>query len=169
MGGLRVGGGEAWNDQMKQFLKGHWQHVNEASGQEFNYSLFDKEAFNYDTEPACRAVSIVKQMDSSKALDFYRNVQYGFYVDNNDPNELVFYESICNKLNIDFNKFSESFNSEIGKILVNIDFQKTQEFGISGFPTIVLQIDDKLENIVRGYATFDAIQTRVESLLSTTA
>lgn len=167
MGGLRVGGGEEWNDQMKQFLKDHWQHVNEASGQEFNYSLFEKEAFNYDTEPACRAVAIVKQIDKSKALDFYRNVQHGFYVENKDPNELEFYESICNKLNIDFNMFSELFNAETGKILVNTDFQKTQEYGVTGFPTLELQTNNRLVSIVRGYSTFALMKEKIEPLLIT--
>jgi putative protein-disulfide isomerase len=167
MGGLRVGDGEAWNDQMKQFLKGHWQHVSEASGQEFNYGLFKKESFNYDTEPVCRAVSIVKHIEKSKVLCFYRNVQHGFYVENKDPNELKFYESICNKLNVDFSRFSELFNSEAGKILVNTDFQKTQEYGVTGFPTLALQTNNRLVSIVQGYSTFEGMKERIESSLIT--
>ena len=27
MGGLRPGGGDPWNNQMKTFLRNHWEHV----------------------------------------------------------------------------------------------------------------------------------------------
>ncbi len=43
-------------DEMKNFLKGHWEHVTQASGQPFGYKLMEREDFNYDTEPSCRAV-----------------------------------------------------------------------------------------------------------------
>ena len=51
MGGLRPGGGEAWNADFKGFLKHHWEEVTQRSGQPFGYGLFDLEDFNYDTEP----------------------------------------------------------------------------------------------------------------------
>ncbi len=56
MGGLRPGGGDPWNAEMKSFLKEHWDHVKTASGQEFGYSLFERNEFDYDTEPPSRAV-----------------------------------------------------------------------------------------------------------------
>lgn len=167
MGGLRPGGGDAWNSDMKSFLKGHWQHVEKASGQEFNHGLFDLETFNYDTEPACRAIAIIKYLGANKALVFYRSIQHSFYVLNNDPNELEFYKPICDSLNIDFYKFSEIFNTSKGRALVNEDFVKTKTFGVSGFPTLLIQNGESTIPIARGYATFDDMKNRIEPLLST--
>lgn len=164
MGGLRPGGGDSWDDNMKNFLKGHWRHVHEASGQEFNYGLFERNYFNYDTEPACRAVAIVKKMNPEVLFDFYKNVQYGFYVEGRDPKEVEFYEDICNSLAIDYKAFTEVFSSDEGKILVSEDFNKTRRYGISGFPTMILQVKDRLEHITNGYATYENMKERIEAL-----
>ena len=40
LGGLRPGGGEKWNDQFKNFLRQHWEHVTELSGQPFGYKIY---------------------------------------------------------------------------------------------------------------------------------
>lgn len=85
MGGLRAGGVDEWNTDFKNFLKHHWEEVAQRSGQPFGYTLFEKDSFNYDTEPACKAIVTVRAIDSSKALPFYELVQHSFYVKNKDP------------------------------------------------------------------------------------
>ncbi|MCP4459112.1 MAG: hypothetical protein GY816_13980 [Cytophagales bacterium] len=47
VGGLRSGGGNPWNDEMKSFLKHHWEELTKRSGQPFGNKLFDLEYFNY--------------------------------------------------------------------------------------------------------------------------
>ena len=56
LGGLRSKGDQTWDDEFKTYLRRHWENVHKTTGQAFNTSLLDKEAFDYDTEPACRAV-----------------------------------------------------------------------------------------------------------------
>ena len=70
MGGLRPGGGDPWNEHMKNFLRNHWQHVHAASGQAFNFELLSKDTFNYDTEPPSRAVVLVRDMKPEVEFDF---------------------------------------------------------------------------------------------------
>jgi putative protein-disulfide isomerase len=66
LGGLRIGGGDLWNDEFKNFLKNEWMRINERTGQKFVFNLLEKEDFNYDTEPACRAVFISKILLNSQ-------------------------------------------------------------------------------------------------------
>ncbi len=165
MGGLRPGGGDLWNDEMKAFLREHWEHVAQASGQPFNYGLLDWEEFNYDTEPAARAVRVVRDIDSSKELDFYAAVQHAFYVENHDPNQLSFYKPVCEKLEIPFATFQSLFESEGYKQLVRQDFAYAQQVGVRGFPTVALQQGDQLIAIARGYATFEQMRSKVEELM----
>ena len=94
LGGLRPGGGEAWDERMKDFLKHHWAEVTKRSGQPFGYALFDREEFNYDTEPPCRAVVTARHW-LEDTLPFFEAVSRKFYVDNEDPGEPEFYQSIC--------------------------------------------------------------------------
>jgi len=166
MGGLRPGGGEAWNDDFKNFLKHHWQEVNERSGQPFGYQLFDLESFDYDTEPACRAVVTVGQIEPHKTLSFYEYVQHHFYVKSEDPKQVAFYKPICEALDLDFEQFSKLFLSEDMKVLTAQDFSNSRSWGIRGFPSVIYRDGDELHLIAQGYVQYDDLKDRIEKIQS---
>jgi len=164
MGGLRPGGGEVWNQEFKNFLKHHWEEVNKKSGQPFSMTLFDQENFNYDTEPACRAVVTIRELSPEKTLSFYELVQHQFYVKNNDPNLVEFYQPICKELDIDFADFKTFFNSTEAKELTQKDFVINREWGIRGFPSVVVRKGKKLHLIANGYASFEDLKKQLEEV-----
>ena len=45
-------------------------------------SFFERESFNYDTEPACRAVMTVRRLQPT--LAFMARIQQAFYAENRD-------------------------------------------------------------------------------------
>ena len=55
-GGLRAGNTQAMREKDRDYIRGAWTNVGQASGQPFDFSFFEREEFIYDTEPACRAV-----------------------------------------------------------------------------------------------------------------
>ena len=164
MGGLRPGGGQEWNTPFKDYLKHHWQAVSKKSGQPFNLSLFEKEAFNYDTEPGCRAVITVRTIAPKKTLAFYELVQYYFYTKTKDPKQVAFYKIICEKLDIDFKVFSDAFTSDTLKDATQADFRKSRALGIRGFPSIVYRQKDKLYTIASGYTDFETLKKTILKL-----
>jgi len=166
MGGLRVGGGDAWNKEFKSFLKEHWKHVEEASGQEFGDKIFEREVFDYDTEPACRAVRVVRDIVPQREYEFFKAIQKGFYVENKDPKSVSFYESICKELNIPFIVFRSKFLSPKYKELLQLDFDVCKNWGIRGFPTIVLGIDGQYKIASNGYAKFEVLKEKVQTLIA---
>ncbi len=168
MGGLRAGGGDAWDDQMKSFLKDHWKHVEKASGQPFSYQLLEKDHFDYDTEPACRAVRVVRDMSPKQEFDFFKAVQKGFYVDNKDPKSADFYKPICEQMNIPFIVFRSKFLSPKYKELLQLDFEVCKNWGVRGFPTVVLGIEGRYKMLVNGYAPFEDMKTKMQHLIAAT-
>jgi putative protein-disulfide isomerase len=161
LGGLRPGGGGAWDDQMKEFLKHHWQEVTERSGQPFGYSLFDRVDFNYDTEPPCRAVVTSRKWIRDQELEFFEAVSRKFYVDNDDPNKPEFYRSICEQFNIPFDEFLVDFESDELKLATNQDFQLNRQWGVKGYPTVLFKTGDQLYQINNGYMEFDQMKSVV--------
>ena len=164
MGGLRPGGGEEWNANFKSFLKHHWEEVNERSQQPFNFKLLDEAYFDYDTEPACRAVVTVRTMAPQKVLHFYELVQHSFYVESKDPKQLSFYEEICQKLAIDFTSFSQQFSSPQIKEATQQDFTQNRQWGVRGFPTVIYRKKDQLHLIARGYSDYESMKKALESI-----
>jgi putative protein-disulfide isomerase len=164
MGGLRPGGGEEWNTQFKNFLKHHWEEVHKRSGQPFGYALFDLANFNYDTEPACRAVVTARSMEAEKTLRFYELLQHSFYVESNDPKDLETYESICKKLELDFTKFSKLFLTDEMKYATQMDFAQNRQWGVTGFPAVIYRKKDELTYIAKGYSDYESMKEILDKI-----
>ena len=166
MGGLRPGGGDKWDDSMKEMLQGHWNHVHERSGQVFNYELFNRAEFNYDTEPPSRAVRIIRDLSPEKEFTFFKEVQHAFYVENFDLSVVDSYKTICEKLDISFEQLMGHFNTEKYRGLVKDDFQKSKKYGIRGFPSVAIQIEDNVQLIANGYSTYENMKVLIDSSIS---
>ncbi len=109
-------------NEMKDFLLHHWQDVNKASHQPFNYDILDRTDLNYDTEPSCRAVVVVRHMNPE--FEFFKMTQEAFYYQNKDLGSVENYYSILEALNLDIEIFTKRFNSDEYKELVK---KMTQE------------------------------------------
>ena len=62
VGGLRTKGDMAWDEAAKGYLKGYWEQVGKRTGQPFSNILFEKDFFEYDTYPACKAIVTVREL-----------------------------------------------------------------------------------------------------------
>jgi putative protein-disulfide isomerase len=168
VGGLRPGGGTPWNDNFKDFLRHHWGEVEKRSGQTFGTALLDKEYFDYDTEPACRAVVVARAMlhatdpDGARLLGFFTAIQKKFYVDSQDPTELAFYADICGAAGLDFAQFSAGFESEQFRGETGGDFELSRGWGVRGFPTVIVQQGTSGQMIATGLATAEQMIERIE-------
>jgi putative protein-disulfide isomerase len=166
MGGLRSGGDEIWSDELKDFLKHHWKQVNSISGQPFDYGFFSRNTFDYNTEPACRAVRIIRDMAPELEFDFYKEIQYKFYAENEDPKTSDFYRSICAGLKIPFKAFRPLFLSSVYCDLVEVDFKKARDYGVRGFPTVMIETNDQQIVICNGFSTFEEMDNRIQETIS---
>jgi len=164
MGGLRP-----YNTQMmselKDFLEHHWEEVNQASGQEFKYDILDDTKITYDTEPPCRANVVVRQLAPEKAFAFFKGTQRAFYFHNKNMHLKESYHDILKELEIDTQRFDDLFESDKMKELVRGDFEQSAEWGISGFPALILQYRGKLTLVANGYSTKEDIILRIETVI----
>lgn len=163
MGGLRPYNKETMSD-LKSFLTHHWEDVNKASGQEFNYKILDRQDLAYDTEPPCRAVVAVRQMDGTKAIPFFKESQKLFYKENMDMNDTESYIPTIQKLGLDPGTFRSLFESDNLKQLVKEDFAKANALGANSFPTLLLKADE-VQLLSKGYRKSEVLIPIIESYL----
>src|SRR5690625_802547 len=167
VGGLRPGGGDAWDDKFRAFLRQHWTEMAEHSGQPFELGLLDREQFNYDTEPSARAVVVARAMlgagdpNAKQLTEFFQDLQHRFYVLNEDPNELEFYREPVAKLELDFAEFSRRFQSAEARTATRDEFLLNRSWGVRGFPSFVLRSGDKVEILGSGFLSVEEIASRV--------
>ncbi|MBU6956957.1 protein-disulfide isomerase [Pseudomonas sp. CVAP len=173
MGGLRAGGGDPWVPAFQAFLRQEWTHVAKVTGQPFGFSLLAAKYFDYDTEPACRAVVIAEQISAqqglvaSATLAFFSAVQRKFYVEGEDPKDVSFYRSICEDASISFDEFRSRFTTAAAQSAVYEQFTQCQAWGVRSFPTLLLEVGGDLKQLNSGATTAAATIARIEHLMST--
>jgi putative protein-disulfide isomerase len=164
LGGLRPYNTETIAD-LGEMLEHHWTEVQKRSGRLFNTDILEDQTFVYDTEPPSRAVVVMRNLNPKAEYDFFKRVQIAFYYDNLNTNDVKTYKGLVGKFNVDSDLFEERYNSESMKMLVRNDFQLASKLGVRGFPTLLLENEEGYHVISRGYAPFEILDKRVQSVL----
>lgn len=165
MGGLRPYNTETMAD-LGGFLKHHWEEVGKRSGQPFQYDILNASDILYDTEPACRAVVTVRQMDTSLEFEFFKAVQHAFYFENKNPNLTSTFTEIAGQFNLDKNKFQQLFESEALKKAVQKDFTRSVEMGVRGFPTVIFIKGEDYYLLSNGYTKAEVIIAKINQVMN---
>jgi len=158
---LVLGGLRPYNQEsilsLKEFLTHHWDDVAKASGQKFNYEILNRGDITYDTEPPSRATIVVREMDPTKEIKFFKECQTAFYSENKNMHLAESYHSILEELELDIPTFDAYFNSDEMKTRVKNDFMKASKMGVRGFPTLVLVENGQYIQIANGFAKAENI------------
>ncbi len=166
VGGLRAGGGDQWNEGFIAFLRNEWGIIADKTGVEFNFGILDQDYFNYNTEQSCRAVVIARSLlpDDNNALltAFFKGIQTKFYLYNEDPKEVSFYENLCAEAGIDFSAFKTCFEDREWKKRTIAEFRYRSQLGVNSFPSFLLVKGDKVTLLAAGYATLLELVQRIK-------
>ncbi len=166
MGGLRPLTRTPMDDGMKSQIKHHWESVAERSGQPFDMSFFGREGFVYDTEPACRAVGVVRRLAPAKVLPFLEAIQRGFYKENRDVTDGNVLAQISEEMDIDGKTFRDHFNDIASAYETAGDFHSARQLGVTGYPTVITRHDDNYTLLTAGYQAFDSLIDALDVWLS---
>jgi len=152
------------SEGMKAEIKGHWKHVQLATGQPFDLSFFDRDGFVYDTEPAARAVVSVRRLDPEKVFDFLKSVQEAFYARNRNVANSHILAEIAETSGLDREAFAAEFETEEAVRETWGDFETSRSMGVTGFPTLLAGSEkDEYEVITAGYRPWEAVKEIIES------
>jgi len=166
MGGLRPGNTVEMDDSQKSYIREHWEHVAERTGQPFDWSFFERDGFVYDTEPACRAVVTARNMDASLAYAMMHQVQKSFYAENRDVTCPDILTGIAKSVGLDEELFRSAFDSDEARTFTGYDFKSTKDTGVPGFPTLLLTAGgEQVQVLASGYRGYDDIAPRLEEAL----
>ncbi len=112
MGGLRPGTTKPTDEAAKRTTRAHWEHVHGASGQPFDDGCFEREGFVYDTEPAARAIVVVRRSGMEQALDLLKQLHLAFYTQNRDVTDEVILAELASESGVERRAFLEAFRSD---------------------------------------------------------
>ena len=167
VGGLRPGHTQAMRDKDRDYIRGAWTRVNEASGQPFDFSFFEREEFIYDTEPACRAVVTMRHRHPVKTLAMKSAISQAFYANNRDVTKADVLADIAAEQGDDRDGFAADFlNPELRNETFR-DFLFAQQSGVHGFPCLLVGSEDNNYALVtNGYRPLDGLAEAIERWLA---
>lgn len=163
VGGLRPGGGDAWTADFRGFLRHEWETLAARTGQPFDTAFLDRDAFDYDTEPACRAVVVAgERLDD--VYPFFASVQRRFYADNEDPTQVEFYDAVCRAHGLDVEAFRQRFASAEAREATRAEMMRARSLGARAFPTVLFRDGDAVHTVAVGLTTAEAMIAAVGTL-----
>ena len=172
LGGLRPFTTEPISAARADELSGHWLHVAEASGQPFGKApdtALHRPGFVYDTEPASRAVVTVRSRWPQLVWRYFKAVQHAFYTEGRDVTDPAVLADLAEPLGVPRAEFAHAFASQAMRDATLADFQKSQDWGVRGFPTLIAEHGDHLHLVGSGYMPIETLRERLVAATQTHA
>lgn len=171
MGGLRPGTEEPMNEDTRRSLREHWTHVTEAAGVPFDGAVLDREGFIYDTDPAARAVVLLRRNHPNLALDYLERLQRAFYAENQDVTAPDVLAELAAELGVSREAFRAQLETADAKQETWRDYAVSQRAGVTGFPTLVAGPNEEgvYGVVTRGFAPADQVLPVLQTWMSQAA
>jgi putative protein-disulfide isomerase len=171
VGGLRPYNMQSMDEALKTTLLSHWHKVAEKTGLPFMDDALTRAGFVYDTEPACRAVVAARKLAPTAALAVFQAIQHAFYAAGLDVTRSEVLSEIgattLTKLGFptDAATFEATLTSEDTIRATHDDFTLTQKWGVTGFPTLVLERDGRLDLVTSGYVEMPLLVEQMQAII----
>jgi len=165
LGGLRPGTTEPMTAALRAEILHHWHAVQRRTGQPFTFEDAMPEGFVYDTEPPSRAVVAVAAINPDETLAYFKSVQAAFYTHRQDVTQAETLAALAEAHHIPAPQFLERFHAAEVKTKTQEHFRHTQQAGVRGFPTLVLQDASGPTLLTHGYRPFEELQPQIEAWL----
>ncbi len=167
MGGLRPRTLEPMDAALREEILHHWREVHRRTGQPFQFEGAMPKGFVYDTEPACRAVVAVSGLNPALAFPYFKAVQRAFYAERQDVTQTPVLSGLAVGQGLEVEAFLQAFQSEGVRRKTEAHFAQTHEWGVRGFPTVLLKKASGGLLLTRGYQPMTALRPGLEEWITT--
>ncbi len=155
MGGLRTTGQMSWDASSRSYLASTWQAVQQQTNQPFNTALLQKETFDYNTYPACKAVITIRELwGMDTAFEYLAAIQEAFYLHAEDITQE---HTLLKYVPKEKEKFHHFYHSQRATLLMEHDFAQARSMGANAFPSVIHIDNDGHMVCLKGYRSLEEI------------
>lgn len=165
LGGLRPTG-EPLDAALRAKLQQHWDEVATRSGQPFSPAGLAREGWLYTTEPACRAVVVVRETAPSLALTMVHAIQTAFYAEGRDTSADPVLADLAAGLGLERAAFERDFTDAAARAATAADFATAKRLGVRGFPALAVVREGQGRLVAPGWVAPQELVARVEQALA---
>ena len=164
LGGLRGGDEVPMSDDLAAMIRNAWTRIEESTGQDFNYDLWELHRPLSTTWPACRAVLAARLLDPKAEWPFMVAMFGAYFTRALDPSSRETHLMIAEEQGFDREVYSGVLESEQAERTLQTDLRTTQRYGITGFPSVVLSIAGNNYLISPGYQPIEGIRKAINAV-----
>lgn len=172
---VAIGGGLAVGENAQPIEEGYstireaLSRVEQTTGITFgqNFKMLAEEgSYLYNSEPSCRAQTVVNELRPDKSLEFAGVLQHAIFKDGKNLNEWNTFSELMSEHSMNTHKAEELFNSSTIREKTKEHFDWCKQNGASAFPTLLLKIGDEVGVLSRGYRPFDTLESHLHHLIN---
>jgi putative protein-disulfide isomerase len=110
--------------------------------------------------PPAIALSTFKTLAPDHALDYAGALQRAIYQAGVEPTDMAAFAERATAFGVDRAALLERSRGNEITLAAEADFERVRQFGVSGFPTVILQAEDKYYLLTRGYTDGATLEQR---------
>ena len=177
-GGMITGNRIGKIGEVAPYIKSAYKDVENRTGvtfgEKFLKDILEEGSSIFTSIPPSIALSVFKREaeqnptlagdKNEKLLHFAEDLQSLIYFDGIEPQDYSKYGELAEKYGLEKKDFVEKMNHPEFEKLARQDFQRSQDFGVNGFPTVVIQKGEEYYLFARGFVDLETLEKRFDSM-----
>lgn len=160
-GGMVTGSRVAPINEGFSFIKDSLTGLEERTGIQFGQpfrELVEDGSYIYNSEPACRALTVYKSISNNSSIAFAHALQKSLFYEGKSLNEAEHLATLAEQHQIDKALFLQLFEEEKYKQKTVEEFAFVQRLGVRGFPALLFRDHQKVYALTRGYQAYEPLE-----------
>lgn len=167
-GGMVTGDREGPIGDFADYILGAYNRVEEYSGIKFGEpylaQLRTKKLWSSSVTPAI-AIETFKHFKPDDAIQFASAVQRAYFYDGKDLRDDSVYRQLIQPYNISESDFFSLMHSEGMRKAATDGFQESANYGITGYPAVLLLYKGKYYMVAKGFTDYDTFSKTIQTVL----
>jgi putative protein-disulfide isomerase len=118
-----------------------------------------------DSEKPSNAVVAYEKLHPEKIIDFVTDLQNAYFLYGKSLNQDSTYRKLAEKYQVNGDSFLTLMKSDSVQKSTLEEFKKTEEAGISSFPTLLITVQNKTYPLTEGFERYDKLEKKISKLL----
>jgi putative protein-disulfide isomerase len=168
-GGMITGGRIGPIGEVAGYISQAYKDVERATGvtfgQNFLKDILEEGSAIFTSIPPAVALTVFKQHQPRQAVAFAARLQKAIYYDGIAPTDYEAYGQLAAEFGLDASSFVTEMKSNENLQLTREEFQRASGFGVTGFPTVLLQQNGRIVVLARGYVPLSRLEAAYQQAM----
>jgi putative protein-disulfide isomerase len=145
------------------------EHTGIKFGKDWLWHIFHPEESDWfpSSEKSAIALCVFKEYHPDQAIPFAADLQYALHEEGRDLTDDEAYRHLLPKYGISDQEFYHRLHDPVYKARANEEFALVKQLGITGFPTLLLQVSmSRMYLLSRGYTDYASFRAALERALA---